>query len=233
MKSVLTGLIILIILMGCSPQIDSNGPKERCAKAMADMSTADTGRECNGLQVAVVNEAKKLALEINPNAKIEIEDESSKNKVVSKMEPSFDMTIDEYQDRFNRAAIGVGAEFRLKNIELKSGEVKNTANIKLNNNSSLIISSTKNGKFDGVISISRGDGTTKSGINMMLLSQVVFRSLDESLNTEEANKTALELLQKSVEVGNGKQITRAINGVEYFASFSKELGYFFGAQKIN
>lgn len=171
-------------------------------------------------------EQTQQVVEVAPVNKIDHE----KTEPVKQKEASLNVTLEQYKSQFNDAALAANAEFEIKDFEVKAGEVFNTANAKLNDNSFLIVTVGKDGVANGVTTISAGDGTMQSGMHMLFISMVTLRSLNNTLTAQDANKIAMELMKSAVDKGDGKSISKTIDGIKYYAMFSQQLGYWFGAE---
>lgn len=150
-------------------------------------------------------------------------------KAKSVIEPSLNITPEEFRLRFNKTSELLDTDFHINKIELKDGAVFNTANITLSKNNALIVTATKSGLLNSVISISSGDGTMQSGANMLFLSIMIVRSISEDLPEKEATQIVMDLMKASTDDADGKTHNKLVEGINYSASSSKTLGYWFSA----
>jgi hypothetical protein len=147
-------------------------------------------------------------------------------------EKTLNITPEQFKTQFNEIANKAQADFKISDMEIKKGEVLDVANVKLNKNSSLVLSVSHQGLLTGVTSISVGDGTASSGLNMMLVTAVLFRTFNKTLDAESANKISLGLLTDAVNKSDGKPITKIFEGFKFYTMFSKNLGYWCGVEAV-
>lgn len=146
------------------------------------------------------------------------------------IQPSLGITPMQYKQQFNNASLMTdGSTFEIHTLEVKHGDVFDVANVELGKNNSMIVAVTKQGLVNSVTTISVGDGTIKSGANMLFLSAVMARSIHPNLDKQEAGKIGADLFTLAFEA-NGKPVTKVVNNVKHFATFSKELGYWYGIE---
>lgn len=141
------------------------------------------------------------------------------------------ITADTFKVAFNRAALSIESDYKINQIDVKQGQAKDTFNISFGEHQALIGTVNSEGKLDSVMSISTGDGTIDSGINMMLLSAILVRAVSPDMGTKQAGDIAVDLIQKTNENG-GETVKRQVGNVEYYAMFSKSVGFWFGAEGI-
>lgn len=144
-------------------------------------------------------------------------------------QPSLNITPENFRVKFNKVSEHIDTSFHINRVDVKEGQVFDTANVRLSDHNALVISVTKDGMMNSVTSISTGDGTLKSGANMLFLANIIVRSISPQLEDKQAAQIAMELMKLSSSDEAGDAHTKLIDGVEYSASFSKQLGFWFGA----
>ena len=144
-------------------------------------------------------------------------------------QPSLNITPESFRVKFNEVSELLDTSFHINRVDVKEGQVFDTANVTLSEHNALVISVTKDGMINSVTSISTGDGTLKSGANMLFLANIIVRSISPQLEDKQAAQIAMELMKLSSNDGAGGTHTKLIDGVEYSASFSKQLGFWLGA----
>lgn len=144
-------------------------------------------------------------------------------------QPSLNITPESFRVKFNEVSELIDTSFHINRIDVKEGPVFDTANLELSDHNGLVIAVTKDGMVNSVTSISNGDGTFKSGANMLFLANTIVRTISPQLENQKAAQIAMELMKLSTNDEAGGTHTKLIDGVEYYASFSKQLGFWFGA----
>ncbi|TFW71496.1 hypothetical protein C3Y98_05205 [Methylotenera oryzisoli] len=156
--------------------------------------------------------------------------DSEKLAAAEVKQPSLNITPENFRVKFNEVSELIDTSFHINRIDVKEGPVSDTANVTLSDQNSLVIAVTKDGMVNSVTSISIGDGTFKSGANMLFLATTIVRSISPHLESEKAAQIAIELMKLSTNDKAGEAHTKLIDGVEYYAIFNKQLGFWFGAE---
>jgi hypothetical protein len=158
---------------------------------------------------------------------------AEKSNEIVKPQPSMGITAEQYKSQFNDASLATdGSPFEIINLDIKKGDVFDTAQITFTKNNFMIIGVTKQGLINSVSTISSGDGTINSGLNMLYISVVVIRSINTTIDKEAATKMGLDLFTRAGKSKN-KPVEEIINGIKYYAISSDKLGYWFGAELVD
>lgn len=157
------------------------------------------------------------------------------SKTQAEAKPEDYMTIgmkpDEFKVAFNRAAELNQSEFRISVLNVKQEASGQQFLFQFNRNIGLL--GTVN-KYDGTIrsltTIASGDGTPKSGANMVLIMHDVIDATNPSVGREETAKIAINLFQGSV-AKMGSSVEEVRNGIRYAAIFQNGVGMIFVADQ--
>ncbi len=143
-------------------------------------------------------------------------------------------TPDHFKNAFNAYTSSNNLDFTIDELEVKEGEVQNTFQYMFTDHLGLIGTINKSdGSVKGVTMIGSGDGTAKSGGNIMLCMLSIIATVDPSIKPENRVDVlkALGLLgDKDVDIMNMSTKTDR-NGIHYFISSSRAMGMMFGASK--
>lgn len=234
-KLVLT--LVVCGLVGCGEDVLT--PIDRCVQAFVKKEGQDAvNRECNSLSLESMKIAKAKVLEIDPTNTIkimndgkEVENETpQKNEL--KPETTLKITPEQFKSQFNAASLADGFNFQIDSIQLKTGEVNDVANIKLNDISALIVSVSKNGEVNGITSLSVGNGTPESGLSMLELTVTLIRTFNKNISKQQAYKLGMDLFSKVVKEGDKGKADKSINDIKYIAMFSEVTGYWFSVAPV-
>lgn len=150
--------------------------------------------------------------------------------VIAATQPSLGITPQQYKEQFNAASVATDdSPFEIGELNIQKGEIFDTAQVRLTANNALILAVTKQGLVNSVSTISTGDGTLNSGLNMLKISIVVVRSVNTKMSKEAAYKMGVDLFTRAGK-SDGKSVSKVVGGVKYYAIFSDTLGYWFGAE---
>jgi len=125
-------------------------------------------------------------------------------------------------------------DLQIDDIEIKDGEVQNTFQYMFTENLGVIGTVNKSdGSVKEITLIGTGDGTIKSGSNIILGIIAVIATVDPSL-TPDGRMSILKKLKimgdDDADISNLSTKTSR-NGIKYFVSSSKAMGLWFGASR--
>lgn len=176
---------------------------------------------------AVVEESSELI--IDPDATVMNFPVKESPKKMNRQD--LGMTPEAFRIAFNRIASSVQSDYRINKIDIKPGTTKDTFDITFNENQGLIGTVNPDGKLESVMSISTGDGTVESGLDMVILSGLLVRSISPDIGKKGANDLVTGMMNEIVGA-KGKTTSCEVGEVEYFGTYSDQIGFWFGAEGI-
>ncbi|MCL9804488.1 hypothetical protein NAT51_03080 [Flavobacterium amniphilum] len=127
------------------------------------------------------------------------------------------------------------SDLLIREIKTSSGKDNETFSATLNSHIGLIMQINKEDKsLRSVMMIGQGDGTTNSGLNIIMVMGGVIAAVDPALSPNERGKILKDIgiLDKDFDVNNVEGSTIK-NGVKYFINGSDQIGIMFGAETSN
>ncbi|MED4172360.1 hypothetical protein P4631_07845 [Halalkalibacterium halodurans] len=78
-------------------------------------------------------------------------------------------TVEEFENRFNDVSKAFGSPFHIDDIKIKIGKVQDVGMIKLNDHMAINLTIRKDGTVRDFVMIAQGDGSQKSGYDILLI----------------------------------------------------------------
>jgi hypothetical protein len=161
--------------------------------------------------------------------------EEAKNEIKDKKaKPLFD-TPDDFKDAFNKFASSNSLDLNIDELEIKEGEAANVFNYQFTDHLGVVGSVDKsNGCVNSLILIGSGDGSVKSGGNIILGMCGIIAAVDPSIKPENRLDIlkGLGLLGKSkVDYADMPQKELIKNGIKYTITSSASMGLWFSASR--
>lgn len=159
---------------------------------------------------------------------------TSKNNTTNEVKnsPTLGISIEEFKKRFNKAAEKLNTDFYISDVQIIKGSAKDTFQYTFTNNLALVGTLNKQNKqIDSITIIGTGDGTLKSGTDILLSMGVLIMAMNPELSANERGNILRELglLGDNTDIWNLNKSTIR-NGKKYFLMTSKELGIWFGVE---
>ncbi|MGI6436373.1 MAG: PH domain-containing protein [Syntrophomonadaceae bacterium] len=148
---------------------------------------------------------------------------------------SLGITPDEFKANFNSAAAKVDADFKIDNLELKSGEIQDVYQSMLTENIGLLITANKkDGSVRDVTLIAQGDGTFKSGADIIIAIGTLITAFHPESTPDERGQVLkdLGLFKEGTDILNLKGNTTR-GKYKYWINSSPTIGIMFGVQDKN
>ncbi|GIM45921.1 hypothetical protein DNHGIG_14700 [Collibacillus ludicampi] len=172
-----------------------------------------------------------------PNSETkDIKDKSTQNEKndAEKTAYSIGMNPEQFKVSFNQQAQAFGASFRINSLEIDEGPVQNSFKYMLNDHLGLVGSiNKKDGSIRDVMLLGQGDGTLKSGLDILGGMGALIAATNPSLPPEERGQILKDLgITKGADLSNVDKST-VRNGLKYTLSSSKDIGIMFGVSNAN
>jgi len=230
---------VLCLVIVFSPKNQTLGPERTSATPpVAPVSTeVKTKAEAEAKQKAE-EEAKEKAEE---EAKVKIEaeekakaDAEEAKKKAEEIPHSIGMNADQFKKAFNEASNSIGTDLKIGNLKIEEGPMQNTFNHSFTKNLSMVgIVNKIDGSVRSVTFIGAGDGTAKSGADIILSMGLAIMTTNPELSENDRGNILRELgLMDGGDVLNLDKDTIR-NGIKYSLNTSKELGIWFTASSAN
>jgi hypothetical protein len=186
---------------------------------VASDAPAATDKPATSTESTVETASKQTASE--PSVQAETLDVSSS--------ANLDLSLDEYQTRFNRILKSLDMPFRAK-LRVDPGQKNDVAKASLNDHLVLIGRvDKKTGKLKDIMLTGSGDGTAKSGANIMIVAVATLAAATPNGSTKTVGPEVLELM-KDFDEESGNSVSRIFNGVKFSHMRSKLIGTLFSAE---
>lgn len=148
---------------------------------------------------------------------------------------SLDMTPEEFQQRFNEAAVRVESDFHIDTMDITAGEVQDVFQSMLTDNIGLLGTINKtDGSLRDIMIMAQGDGTFQSGVDIILAIGTIIATTNPELAPKERGQvlTDLGLLDENTDITNLDSST--VRGqYKYWISSSPAIGIMFGVKDNN
>jgi hypothetical protein len=148
--------------------------------------------------------------------------------------PALFASAAEFKTAFNLAAGSNSFDYEINKIDVQEGEVNNTFQHTINNNISLLGSVNKaNGSVKEITMIGKGDGTAKSGADILGMMAVIIGTVDPELPANGRGEILKQLRLFGDNAADLKDHTATTdkNGIHYFINSSEVMGIWFGAKR--
>ncbi|KWI64101.1 hypothetical protein WT75_29840 [Burkholderia stagnalis] len=144
-------------------------------------------------------------------------------------EKNLDMTPDQYAKNFNAIMANLKEPFRIK-PRVEKGESADTFKSALNDNLYVIGSISKTtGKLTSIVFMGAGDGTVKSGANIIIVSTAALTAAVPNGTTKTVGPVVVSLMSDFDEK-SGKSASKVFNDVKLWHTRSEQMGAWFGAE---
>lgn len=144
-------------------------------------------------------------------------------------------TPSEFKNRFNQAATEFKTELRISNLKVEPGSVQDTFQCQFTNSLGLVGSVNKaDGSVRDIMIIGQGDGTAKSGMDIIMSMGILIAAANPELSANERGNILrdLGLLGDNVNLKNlDKKTVR--NGRKYHINTSDVIGIMFSVGDAN
>ncbi|MGI4816361.1 MAG: hypothetical protein ACRYGG_23915 [Janthinobacterium lividum] len=142
--------------------------------------------------------------------------------------PNLGFAPDAFQTRFNQVLKRAGMPFRAR-LRKEVGAVNDVVRASLNDHLILLGTVDKtNGQIKAMTLLANGDGTVKSGANMLIVAIAMFAAVTPNGSAKTMGPEVLALI-KDYDEDSEESSSRIYNGVKFSHSRGKELGTFFSA----
>lgn len=133
---------------------------------------------------------------------------------------------EQFRVAFNALSEEADLAFHINPIEVKEG-INDTFTLQFSKNQALIGQVSKgNGYIESIISMSSGDGSVKSGSDILLLNILLIRAINPNVTPDQAGKVVLNLFELANK-NHGESYSESIDDIKYSVSFSEQLGVWF------
>lgn len=143
-------------------------------------------------------------------------------------------TPGDFKNAFNKYTASNKLDFHISDLQVQEGEVQNTFTFMFNDHLGIVGSVNKtDGSVKEITMLGTGDGTFKSGSNIILCMVAVIATVDPDLAPEKRVDVLKDLGLiggKDVDIMNLSDKTER-NGISYFISSSTVTGLIFGASR--
>ncbi|MCR4465859.1 hypothetical protein [Burkholderia sp. SCN-KJ] len=208
-STALFALMLVVGIYGCSDQKGNESPSSDGA-ASAVTSKAAQQKESSAV------ETKTEQKEGSP---VDVE----------AAEKNLDMTPDQYAKNFNGIMANLKEPFRIK-PRVEKGDAADTFKSALNDNLYVIGSVSKStGKLISVVFMGAGDGTVKSGANIIIASTAALTAAVPNGTTKTVGPVVVSLMSDFDEK-SGKSASKVFNDVKLWHTRSEQIGAWFGAE---
>lgn len=147
------------------------------------------------------------------------------------VEKDLGITPDQYADHFNASMKAFDQPFRMK-PKVESGPVNDTFTAHLNDRLAIIASIVKDtGKVRSVMLMGNGDGTAKSGLDVMSVALATISAAFPDLDRKQIGPEVMHLI-KAVDTEADGQAERTLNGLKMYYVRNDVMGNVFGVEPI-
>ncbi|NMM52052.1 hypothetical protein [Paenibacillus aquistagni] len=180
-------------------------------------------------------ETKQNSVDVDP--KSQENEKIDKDQAVKKEFPlaTIGLTPEEFKSSFNSSSEEFDSDLRIKNISVQDGELQDTFQYMFTANLGIVGTVNKSGgKIRDVMLIGNGDGSAKSGADIVIAMGIIIAATNPELSTEDRGEVLKELglFDENVDVYNlDKNTVR--NGIKYRIQGSEVIGIMFSAGDVN
>ncbi|NRF82771.1 hypothetical protein [Burkholderia gladioli] len=217
-------IVSFIFLLVFMPTSNHSEPATTVASATGASSSAATPPINDG--------SSSISKPLAENTVVETAASDVKAAEAEEPKATFEVTISDYQKNFNRIMRQVNLDFRA-NLRLE----KHADNIDiyqtiLNNHLMIMVSVDKNSeKLTNVVMYGTGDGTTKSGVNVVSVAVAAMTSVFPNGQTKVVGPEVVSLSAEYTD-GDKEPSTRIFNGVKFLHIRNESVGSIFSASPI-
>ncbi|WP_035300877.1 hypothetical protein [Brevibacillus thermoruber] len=146
------------------------------------------------------------------------------------------MNPEQFKAAFNKASKEFNSDLKINTIKVEEGPVQNSFQVNLTKNLSMVgVVNKKDGSVRSVTMIGVGDGSVKSGVDIILGMGILITATNPEISADDRGKVMEELKligDDSVDILDLD--TKTIrNGIRYTVKSSRELGIWFTAGDAN
>jgi hypothetical protein len=169
------------------------------------------------------------------DAKAKAEEEAHRKAEAEKIPGTIGMNPEEFKTAFNKASDTVKSSLKIKNIKVDDGQVQNTFQVMLTDK--IAITGTvnkKDGSVRDVLLLGQGDGTAKSGTDIIVMIGTIIMATNSELSADDRGNVLrdLGLFDKNLDL-NKLDKTTIRNGIKYHITGSDKIGLMFSAGDAN
>lgn len=157
-------------------------------------------------------------------------DASSENTVVS--DATLDITVDEYKKNFDRIMKQADTPYRANFRSKTHDGTTEVFAASLNDHLTIMLTVDRNSKkVTSLLLHGTGDGTTKSGTDIVVVAIAALASVFPDGKSEQVGPTVLRLMQE-YQVGDNEPASHVVNGVRLAHMRNEQTGAFFSAEPV-
>lgn len=150
-------------------------------------------------------------------------------KPAAPAEKDLGITPDEYAAHFNENMKILGQPFRIK-PEVKTGMVNDTFTVQLNDRLAIVGAVAKSsGKVKSVMLMGGGDGTMKSGVDIISVAVSVIAAAFPDIDRKQIGPEVMELI-KQADANDKHEAEHILNGVKMYHARNEVMGNVFGVE---
>lgn len=149
-------------------------------------------------------------------------------------EKTLDFTPTTFVNSFNKAGVVIHSDLKAGAPILSEGEVYNTFQANITKNLGITGAvEKKSKKLKSITMIGTGDGTAKSGADIMIAMLQIIATVSPELKPEKRTQLLNDIgLLKEGGVEDGKSGTYTIGDIQYFYNASEIVGFWFGVEPV-
>lgn len=145
-------------------------------------------------------------------------------------------SAEDFKTNFNHfMSNDLNSDLLVGDVKKSTGKENDTFSIMLNSQIALLLQINKEDEsLRSVMMIGQGDGTSKSGLNIMMVMGGIIAAVDPNLSQDERGKILRDIgiFDKDFNISKAEGSTMK-NGIKYFINTSDQIGVMFGAQNSN
>ncbi|WP_302795227.1 hypothetical protein [Cloacibacillus evryensis] len=170
----------------------------------------------------------------NSSAQTSSTQESVAQKVPVADEKTLDFTPTTFVNSFNKAGDVIHSDLKARPPILREGEVYNTFHADITKNLGITGAvEKKSKKVKSITMIGTGDGTAKSGADIIIAMLQVIATVSPELKPEKRTQLLNDIgLLKEGGTEDGKSGTYTIGDLQYFYNASELVGFWFGVEPV-
>ncbi|SEG35025.1 hypothetical protein [Paenibacillus sp. UNC499MF] len=222
--------VIVVVFIGALAN-NNNSDKEKAEAAPKQQPAATPAATQPPADAVVQKEAPATATPAPTDAKKEADKkETSDNKF-----GNIGITANQFKTAFNKAAAEFKSDLKIGSLKVEDGAVQNTFSTKLTEH--LYVNGSVNksdGKLREVYVLGNGDGTPKSGADLMVSFGLIVTATNPNLSADERGTVFkdLGLIGDNVDI---KKLDKSIvrKNIKYTIKYMDQIGFMFIASDPN
>ncbi|MBY0088411.1 hypothetical protein [Brevibacillus brevis] len=230
-------IVIVIAPKNQSPDLKSTHSISTTASTSTqEPTTVDTTTktELEAKQKAEEEAEAEAKAKAEEEAKKKAEEEAKAKKESEELTHNIGMNPEQFKTAFNNASKSLKSDLKVGKISIEDGAVQNTFKNNFTKNLGLVgVVNKKDGSVRSVTFIGGGDGTAKSGTDIIISMGLAIMATNPELSVDDRGNVLRELgLMDGGDVLNLKKDT-VRNGIKYSLNTSAELGILFTVSNAN